>query len=450
MLVALVVATTARPLADTRWYVEAGGTGTGSSTSPFGRIQDAINVAQAGDEIVVGPGTFAETLQTIRSGAASLPITIRSTNGRGTTIVTAVGRVLTVSHPYITIDGLVLDGQYGANDLVRLGAAASNFTLRNTEVRRSGNDAIDMNSVQDVLIEDSLIHHALNPTGGRTDAHGITGAAVQRLTIRNTEIHTFSGDGVQVDPGRTSPGWNDVTIEGCRIWLAPLATAENGFAVGSVPGENAVDTKASSSFPRSRITIRNTEAYGFKWATTGNNIAAFNLKENVDATVDRVTVYDSEIAFRLRGPAFVRVQNAVVHDVDVGVRYEDNIENLRIWNTTLGTGVLTPFVAAAASSVGLDVRNLLLLGSSMPVEARGASNLAVGSASFVNASAHNYLLAAGSAAIDTGTTIPEVTTDRLGVTRPQGTAYDVGAYERTAGGSGVTPKVPTNLRIISR
>ena len=110
-----------------------------------------------------------------------------------------------------------------------------------------------------------------------------------------------------------------MTIEGCRIWLAPLATVENGSAVGSVPGENAVDTKASSSFPRSRITIRNTEAYGFKWATTGNNIAAFNLKENVDATVDRVTVYDSEIAFRLRGPAFVAVQNAVVHDVDVGV-----------------------------------------------------------------------------------------------------------------------------------
>ena len=53
MLVALVVATTARPLADTRWYVEAGGTGTGSSTSPFGRIQDAINVAQAGDEMLV-------------------------------------------------------------------------------------------------------------------------------------------------------------------------------------------------------------------------------------------------------------------------------------------------------------------------------------------------------------------------------------------------------------
>jgi Right handed beta helix region len=450
VLFAFVVATSAQPVASTQWYVVAGGTGSGSSTAPFGRIQDAINAAQPGDEIIVGPGTFTETLQTIRAGAASQPITIRSANGRGTTIVTALGRVLTVAHPYITIDGLVLDGQYGANDLVRLGAAASNFTLRNTEVRRSGNDAIDMNSVQDVLIENSLIHHALNPTGGRTDAHGITGAAVQRLTIRNTEIHTFSGDGVQVDPGRTAPGWNDVTIEGCRIWLAPLTTAENGFPVGSVTGENAVDTKASASFPRSRITIRDVEMYGFKWPTPGNNIAAFNLKENVDATVDRVTVYDSEIAFRLRGPAVVRVQNAVVHNVDVGVRYEDSIQNLRIWNTTFGTGVQTPFVAASASSSGLDVRNLLLLGSSLPAEAQGASNLAVSAAGFVNASAHNYQLAPGSPALNTGVAIPEVSTDRLGVTRPQGSGYDVGAYEQTTGGSGVAPRAPTNLRIIIR
>src|SRR5436190_24331898 len=81
------------------------------------------------------------------------------------------------------------------------------FTLRNSEVRRSGRDAVDMGAVDDVLIEGSLIHHALNSTGGRSDAHGIVAGAVHRLTIRNTEIHTFSGDGIQVDPGRAAPGW---------------------------------------------------------------------------------------------------------------------------------------------------------------------------------------------------------------------------------------------------
>ena len=431
------------------WYVAVGGTGSGSQASPFGRVQDGINAAQPGDVVLVGPGTFNETIQSVRAGSASQPISVRAIGDRGSTIVTASGRVLTVSHGYFTIEGLVLDGQYGANDLVRLTSAANGFVLKNTEVRHAGNDAIDMGSVQDVLIENSLIHHALNPTNGRTDAHGITGAAVQRLTIRNTEIHTFSGDGIQVDPGRSAPGWTDVTIDGCRIWLAPLPQAENGFPAATVTGENAVDTKASTSFPRSRITIRNTDAYGFKWPTTGSNIAAFNLKEHIDATVDGVTVHDSEIAFRLRGSTgWIRVQNAVVYSVDVGFRYEDSIQNLRIWNTTLGSGVTQPFLAASASASGLDVRNLLLLGASLPVEASHPSNRALPATAFVNAASHDYELAPGSPAIDAGVTIAEVSTDRLSRTRPQGTAYDIGAYERVPGAGTTLPRAPTNLRII--
>ena len=78
--------------------------------------------------------------------------------------------------------------------------------------------------------------------------------------------------------------------------------AENGFAAGAVPGENAMDTKAAAANVRSRITVRDTIASGFRGGLI-SNMAAFNFKENVDATVDGVTVFDSEIAFRLRGPA---------------------------------------------------------------------------------------------------------------------------------------------------
>ena len=47
----------------------------------------------------------------------------------------------------------------------------------------------------------------------------------------------------------------------------------------------------------------------------------------------------------------------------------------------------------------------------------------------VNASANNYALVPSAGAVDAGVTIPDVTTDRVGVSRPQGRAYDVGAYE---------------------
>ena len=149
-----------------------------------------------------------------------------------------------------------------------------------------------------------------------------------------------------MDPGRAAPGWDRVTIEGSKIWLAPLPAAENGFAAGAVPGENAVDTKAAASNVRSRITIRDTIASGFRAGLIGN-MAAFNFKEHVDATVDGVTVFDSEIAFRLRGPddgARVLVKNAVVHDVTTAFRYEDDIQNLRIWNSTVGRNVSRTFL----------------------------------------------------------------------------------------------------------
>ena len=245
----------------------------------------------------------------------------------------------------------MLDGQFGADDLVRVASGATRFVLKNTEVRRTSRDAIDMGAVQDALIEGALIHHALNSAGGRTDAHGIVAGAARRLTIRNTEIHTFSGDAVQIDPGRSSPGWSDVLIEGCRFWLQPLPAAVNGFPAGTVPGENAVDTKASGTLPRAKLTIRNTEAFGFRGGLIGN-MAAFNIKENVDVVVDGATVYNSEIAFRLRGPAQVRVQNAVVHTVGNGIGTRTTSKVSEYGTLLFGSGVARPFRAHAAASSG--------------------------------------------------------------------------------------------------
>jgi hypothetical protein len=417
----------------TRIFVAPGGSGSGTTDAPFGRIQDALGAAGPGDVVLVRPGEYRESLRTTREGTAARPIVVRAAEGRGSVTVTARGRVLSVVHAYLTVERLVFDGQYGPDDIVRVWSAAQGFTLRDSEVRRTTNDAIDMAGPRDVLIEGSLVHRALNAQGGRRDAHGIVAGAVRNLTIRDTEIHTFSGDGVQVDPGRGAPGWTDVTIEGCRIWLAPLEAAENGFRAGTVPGENALDTKAGPAFGRARITVRDTTAWGYRGGLI-NNMAAFNLKENIDAVLDRVTVHDSEIAFRLRGPgargpgARVRVQNAVVYDSDTAFRYEDNIEDLRIWHVTIGGSVGRPFQAASSPRSVLDVRNLLLLGAKLPPQASGASNLAVSASAFVDAAAHDYRLAPGSPAVGRGVRIPEVMHDRAGAKR--GPAVAVGAYER--------------------
>jgi hypothetical protein len=351
----------------------------------------------------------------------------------GTAIVTSsAGNVLRVSHPYVTIRGLVVDGQYAPYDAVVVDSAATALILQYLEVKRTSKDCIDIRATANVVVERSVIHHCLNAANGRTDAHGIVAGAVRNLVVRDTRIHTFSGDAIQLDPDRAAPGWDKITIDRCQFWLEPLLTAENGFAVGTVPGENALDTKTLSTAPRAKVIVRQTEAWGFRGGLL-TNMAAFNIKENVDATFDGVTVSRSEIAFRLRGPglnggAWARVQNAVVYDVGTAVRYEDNIERVQVWNTTLGSAIPRFFRAASSTAVGLDVRNVLFFGSSSTMPG-GLGNVQATAAFFVNAAAHDYRLAPGSPAIDAGISISSVGKDRLGVPRPQGAYWDVGAYE---------------------
>jgi hypothetical protein len=63
-------------------------------------------------------------------------------------------------------------------------------------------------------------------------------------------------------------------------------------------------------------------------------------------------------------------------------------------------------------------------------------------------SALNLHLQTGSPLIDAGTTVAGLTMDHDGVSRPQGSGTDIGAYEYFSGGSTVTkPNPPTNLKV---
>src|SRR5881394_2696968 len=91
------------------WYVAPGGAGCGTSASPFGTIQQGVDAAQAGDVVSIGAGSYAESLRTVRSGSTSSRITVRAAGSRGSVVVSVSGRVLTVAHEYVTVQGLVLD-----------------------------------------------------------------------------------------------------------------------------------------------------------------------------------------------------------------------------------------------------------------------------------------------------------------------------------------------------
>ncbi|HSX45962.1 MAG TPA: choice-of-anchor Q domain-containing protein [Candidatus Saccharimonadia bacterium] len=105
-------------------------------------------------------------------------------------------------------------------------------------------------------------------------------------------------------------------------------------------------------------------------------------------------------------------------------------------NVTLRNNIVSlPFSGGSVSGLVCD-HNMFIHDANGGATAAncGSSNQTAASGGFVNAGTGDYRLAAGSLAIDNGTTVPYATTDKAGTTRPQGSAYDIGAYEYQVSG----------------
>jgi hypothetical protein len=240
---------------------------------------------------------------------------------------------------------VLVDGEWTESTLVKI--RADGVTLRHCEIRHGTHNAVTVYA-RDVLIDSCKIHRFLaGAFREQRDAHGITGRPTN-LTIRDCEIGLTSGDAVQFDPGRGE--WDNVLIENCTLWTAPLPQDAAGFRRGERPGENGVDTKQRVTNARSRLTIRNCLFHGWRQPGQVKNMAALNLKNHVEARVENCLFRDNEICFRVRGGsgeyggALVTIENCAVYQSDVAVRAEDKVRDLTIRRLGIGEGIATELV----------------------------------------------------------------------------------------------------------
>jgi len=309
-----------------------------------------------------------------------------------------------------------------------------NFIYRRSELQNGILDGLDIRNFVGVHLEDLHVHHFLRDsyTGvGATnpDAHGIALRNVQNLTTAVAiQINQVSGDSLQIDPNRDGSDNIDFTGSVNTWWTGALTTDFNaGWVTGNVPGENAFDSKVQTG-TRMSVSIADLTCYG--WEGGIPNMAALNVKEGTDFTLDGFTCYDSNWACRFRGGGpNILMMNAVIYDMSAAaLRIEDGLDNLSIYNCTFGSGIAT-FLNEAGGGFGIgeDLRNNAFLGTK-PAIFSDTTNVDAVAGDFNDESLNDYrLLDTATNLIDQGATIPIVTQDRNG--SPRVAPYEVGAFE---------------------
>ena len=141
-------------------------------------------------------------------------------------------------------------------------------------------------------------------------------------------------------------------------------------------------------------------------------------------------------------------RNNLIYDNVNGIQANSGSGSTIVNNTVYNNGQASPsvpcttncYAAIFSTASGNIVRNNIVYGNninSITNSGSGAvtSNNLTADPSFTDVSGSNrdLTLQVSSAAKDAGVTLAAVTTDYVGLARPQGTSYDIGAYERAVG-----------------
>jgi hypothetical protein len=141
------------------------------------------------------------------------------------------------------------------------------------------------------------------------------------------------------------------------------------------------------------------------------------------------------------------VTNNVVYGNYAGVQVTTGSAGAQVYQNTVYSNSTVGIQIDAGATTTQVVNNISSDNGGVAILNNGTSttlgtNLTV-TPPFVNAGAGDFHLQASAAgAINVGTTLGTVTTDYDGVSRPQGAAYDIGAFEFVG-----TPNVPQAVQI---
>lgn len=424
------------------YYVSTSGSdnNAGTASAPWRTIQKAANMVNPGDTVLVRGGTYSGRVLITRSGTASAWITFKNYSGE---------------KPVIDGSGISFSGYMsGLVDIMKV----SYLTFDGFEVRDSVHGGICVHQSHDVTIKNN---HTLY-----TYSNGIRSDNSDLLT--DPVPYNIIIDNNWVQYSRQGPDQEAISI--CRTSYFKITNnkvdstnpyigidmkqacfdgevAYNEIYTGS-SGNIYIDS--GSNFSTHDIDIHHNYIHAAGSESVGIKIGS----EKGGATVKNIKVYNNIITAGLYAYKYADVETSPYTGTFDNISFINNIikggnAGLRLYVTPTGyanyytnmTIRNNVFIGNNAISLRnqptgeLAIDHNFFTGTS---DVYGASYL-TGDPKFVSAT--DYHLQSTSPCIDKGSSVGAPSIDYYGVSRPQGTGYDIGATEYPSGG-GTTNHAP--------
>ncbi len=419
------------------WYVDqANGSDSneGTADAPWQTLDKAGSVAVPGDTVIVKAGTYNTTFSPSVSGTADAPITFESEAPYAAKIT---GGVDLSSADYVTIQnfdisnnrsdtpGIRIQDFYASN--IRRGQQIVGNYIHDSQGPNFGH-GIDMYGVCDTLIENNEITD--NGNDGIHFSGSYSKTNIVNITIRSNYIHTNGQDGIH-------PEGQQILIEGNRIgdqWQTP--NHDDGLEVyGPIDGliirNNLIWDTTQNIYLSAEVSyIRNVQVLGnviWNRNVTGDGHKGLMICPSSGGDITNLRVEGNTLGYNglnLITDAYAASSSYYIS----GLTFRNNIfyassPTISVHNpATIDNNVV--YTAGGGFSVSYNGTNC-----SSPSQL-SSQNWLTFDPKFVNPDGRDFHLQASSPCIDAGVSIDGLTTDPDGNARPQGAAFDIGAYER--------------------
>ena len=410
------------------YYVSANGNDSnpGTSSQPWATLQKAADTVRAGDTVFVNDGNY-RGLQISTSGAQASPITFKAYAQNA--LINSGGptgdgiRLQNVS--YITIEGFRLQN-FSERCIAARGATPEapmhGNVVRGNICRNAASDGFYLSEFADGLVEKNEIYDS-----GLADlTHGIylANAGSKNTIIRGNLLSGTSGFQTNADlsiggdglvTGLVLENNTIVNSTGNGIWLDGVQNSliQNNLIYGSGHHAFRAGQVDGAQGPKNLKIVNNT-------FLAGSSGAAIKLTEDGGGHI----IFNNILLVDSGGETSITTGNT---------NFQSNANVVS--NSFSSNGGSTIRTLAQWQAAGYDGNSILSSAASL----------------FLNPSAADYHLKAGAPAINAGlaslgtASAPEA--DIAGAPRPQGAAFDIGAYEYYQGNPPLAPAAPKNLRL---